>query len=217
MEFALLIQQLRPLLHPILVHFPIVLLLVSTLFDWAGYWLKRPSLTRTGFYVLVLGAFSAGIAALAGPDHATGDASVPALLAAHQNFAVLTVGLAVALTAWRFLAARGIGGAWALLYLGITLVPVAAVTLAGYYGGELTYHHGVGVSVVPVPAASGPDVRPIIPTHPFVALVGFLAVVGLIAWVTFGRTIAPRYFPAWWRAVRGDLTRDGSDAWILWR
>jgi uncharacterized membrane protein len=32
-----LVQQLRPLLHPMLVHFPIALLFASVALDWLGY------------------------------------------------------------------------------------------------------------------------------------------------------------------------------------
>jgi hypothetical protein len=76
-----LFQQLRPLVHPMLVHFPIALLFASVALDWLGYWLQHPNLTRTGFYRLTLGALGTGVAALSGPDHATGDPSVPFLLA----------------------------------------------------------------------------------------------------------------------------------------
>jgi uncharacterized membrane protein len=93
-----LIGQLRSLLHPMIVHFPIALLFASVALDWAGYWLKHPNLTRAGFYILVLGALGAGGAALTGPDHVTADASVMSLLADHQNFANLTVALAVFMT-----------------------------------------------------------------------------------------------------------------------
>ena len=135
-----LIEQLRPLVHPMLVHFPIALLFGSVALDWLGYWLKHPNLTRAGFYTLVL---SAGVAALTGPDHATGDPSVPGLLAAHQYFATLTI--AVGLFAWRFLAARGVSGGWAVLNPVCTLALLVVVCLTGYYGGEMTYHHAVGV------------------------------------------------------------------------
>src|SRR5215472_13122166 len=141
-----LIEQLRPLVHPMLVHFPIALLFGSVALDWLGYWLKHPNLTRAGFYTLVLGALSVGVAALTGPDHATGDPSVPGLLAAHQNFATLTIATAVGLFAWRFLAARGVSGGWAVLYLVCTLALLVVVCLTGYYGGEMTYHHAVGVT-----------------------------------------------------------------------
>lgn len=216
-----LIAQLRPLLHPMLVHFPIALLFASVALDWLGYMFKHPNLTRAGFYTLVLGAFAAGISALSGPDHATGDASVPALLAAHQTWASITVGIAVALTAVRFVAARGLRHGAALIYLAATLALLVAVSLTGYFGGEMTYHHAVGVAVnnVPVASAGGDSfsVRPLIPAKPFVALVGLLAVVGFCLCMSLGRRLFPTYYQTWWRAVRQDLANAGAPLWTLQR
>jgi uncharacterized membrane protein len=216
-----LIAQLRPLIHPMLVHFPIALLFASVALDWIGYVLRHPNLTRAGFYTLALGAFAAGIAALSGPDHATGDPSVPALLAAHQTWAGVTVGLAVGLVAVRFVATRGLRGSWAPLYLLATLALLAAVSLTGYFGGEMTYHHAVGVSaanVTAVPASDGTAyVAPLIPAKPFVAVVGLLAVVGLGLWLGLGRQVFPRYYPQWWRAVREELANAGAPLWTLQR
>lgn len=216
-----LIAQLRPLLHPMLVHFPIALLFASVALDWLGYWLKHPNLTRAGFYTLALGAFAAGIAALSGPDHATGDPSVPVLLAAHQTWASVTVGLAVVMVASRFIAARGLRGSGAILYLVATLALLAAVSLTGYFGGEMTYHHAVGVIVNNVPVAgSGGEasaVQPLIPAKPFVALVGFLCIIGFCIWMGLGRRLLPSYFPTWWQAVRQELANAGAPLWTLRR
>ena len=35
-----LVTNLRPLLHPMLVHFPIALIVASVALDWVGYWLR---------------------------------------------------------------------------------------------------------------------------------------------------------------------------------
>lgn len=217
-----LVEQLRPLLHPMLVHFPIALLFASVALDWIGYWLKQSQLTRAGFYTLVLGAFASGISALSGPDHATGDPSVPSLLAAHQTWASLTVALAVALVVARFLTIRGLGSGWAVLYLVGTIALLVAVTFTGYYGGEMTYHHAVGVVVNNAPVAGAPagdnsEVRALIPAKPFTALLGMLCILGFAVWMAFGRRLAPTYYPAWWRAVRQELTDAGAPLWTLRR
>lgn len=215
-----LLGQLRPLIHPMLVHFPIALIFASVALDWLGYLFKHANLTRAGFYTLVLGAMGAGLAALSGPDAATGDPSVPSLLASHQTFAALTVVLAVALVAVRFLSARGISGAGALAYLLATLFLVAFVSITGYYGGEMAYHHAVGISapnVVPVSGAASVYVRPLLPAKPVTALVGFLAVVGLGFWLLLGRTVFPNAAGAWWQAVRQEWAVPSSPLWTLRR
>jgi hypothetical protein len=90
------------------------------------------------------------------------------------------------------------------------------VTLAGYYGGELTYQDGVGVTIVNV-TTSAPAVRPLVPAHPFVALLGFLSAVGLVVWLTLGRNIVPEYYASWWNAVRQEWRNAGAPLWTLQR
>jgi uncharacterized membrane protein len=213
-----LVRDLRPLIHPIVVHFPIALLFTSVALDWAGYVFQFVNLTRAGFYLLVAGAFGAGVAALTGPDHAAGDSTVVALLTAHQSFALVTVALAVALAAVRFLAIEGIQGRWAVVYLGCTLALLATLALTGYYGGELTYHQGVGV--LPGPAASDAGTArgagsSLVPVKPVVALLGMLCVVGLAIWLLAGRTLAGAYYSAWSQAVRGHLAGAAGPLWTL--
>lgn len=216
-----LVAQLRPLLHPMIVHFPIALLFASVALDWLGYWLKHPNLTRAGFYTLLLGALGAGIAALSGPDHASGDPSVPALLAAHQNFACLTVALAVTLVAVRFFAADGLSGGGAAVYLLSTVALLAAVSLTGYYGGEMTYHHAVGVTGAmgsgAADSAISATVQPLLPAKPFVALVGFLATIMFVGWLVAGRLILPRYAARWWRALKREAANTQAPLWTLQR
>jgi uncharacterized membrane protein len=216
-----LFSDLRPLAHPIMVHFPIALLLASVALDWLGYALARPGFTRAGFYALVLGAAGAGVAALLGPDHVSG-ADARALLGWHQLFALLTVLIAVSLGAVRFLSTRGISGGAALAYLAATAALVVAVSLTGYFGGELTYHLGVGVSnsaagssgadLVTAPVASAPQIA----AKPLIALIGFLSVIALSAWLAAGRAIAPQFYETWWQAVQRVGT-DSGPLWTLWR
>src|SRR5579859_2002741 len=216
--FETLLRDLRPLLHPIVVHFPIALLFVSVGVDWLGFWLRNLNLTRAGFYTLVLGTAGAGVAALTGPDHASGGADVVALLTQHQTFALITVAIAAALMWVRFLTADGIRDGWAMLYLACTLVLVAAVSLTGYFGGELTYHQGIGVTVTSAGAipggVEGVD-NHLIPVKPLVALIGLLSLVGLGLWLGAGSKLAGAYFAAWSRGVRGEYVNMPSPIWTL--
>jgi uncharacterized membrane protein len=209
--------DLRQLAHPIMVHFPIALLLASVALDWLGYMLARPGFTRAGFYALVLGAAGAGVAALLGPDHVSG-ADARALLDWHQLFALLTVLIAVSLVAIRFLSTGGIRGGAALAYLASTVALVAAVSLTGYFGGELTYHLGVGVTssaagsqgagLAVSPVASAPRIA----AKPLIVLIGFLSFVAVGLWLAAGRAIAPRFSESWWQAVQ----RVGVESGPLW-
>ena len=215
-----LVSQLRGVLHPIVVHFPIALLFASVGLDWVGYLFRLPSLTRAGFYVLVLGAAGAGVAAITGPDGARGDATVANLLTLHQSFALITVALAVGLLLVRYMATDGLGRGWAAIYLVGTLALLAALALTGYYGGELTYHQGIGVVLPSGPVIANGTQGAQVPVKPMVALIGLIAIAVLGGWLLAGRQVAAAYYDQWIRAFRGSFggTKESSARlWTLWR
>jgi uncharacterized membrane protein len=213
------LDSLRPLLHPILVHFPIALLFASATLDLAGYIFRVVNLTRAGFYVLVLGVAGAGVAAITGPDHATGSIAADALLISHQNFALLTVALGVSLLLVRFFAADGISAPWVFLYFAVALALLGVLALTGYYGGELTYHQGAGVvtSAGPVIVPTGPitDVHTLV--KPLVALMGLVTVALMGGWLLFGRHLAPAYYKLWMAGLRDELNSAPGRLWTLRR
>ena len=58
---------IRPVeLHPIIVHFPIALLILGVTFDFLGVALRRWGLTDAATWLLVIGTPSAGVALLSG-------------------------------------------------------------------------------------------------------------------------------------------------------
>jgi len=207
----------RPLLHPMLVHFPIALIFVSVALDWIGFALRLPNLTRAGFYVLVLGAAGAGLAAISGPDHAGGDAAVQSLLVSHQTFALITVALAVGLLLIRYLAAEGLGGIGAVGYLAATLALLVAVTLTGYYGGELIYHHGIGVVSNGIVAGDGGPQGAHVPVKPLVALLGLFTVAAMGGWLLLGARFAPAAYARWRKGLRSELDGTPAPIWTLRR
>jgi uncharacterized membrane protein len=213
------LNSLRPLLHPILVHFPIALLCASVTLDIVGYIFNFVNLTRAGYYLLVLGVAGAGVAAIVGPDHATGAAAADALLISHQNFALLTVALGVSLLLVRFFSVDGISAPWVFLYFAVSLALLGVLALTGYYGGELTYHQGAGVvtSAGPVIVPTGPitDVHTLV--KPLVALMGLVAVALMGGWLLFGRRLAPHHYRLWIAGLRGELGDGPGNLWTLRR
>jgi uncharacterized membrane protein len=114
--------------------------------------MSRPALHRVAWVNLAL----AGIAALAAVT--TGmDAEVVLkptheahqTLDAHKLFAFGSLGGILLLSAWRF-ALRGQfpRRAAAAAYIVMSLAGTAAITAAGYYGGEMVYTHGAGVRAI---------------------------------------------------------------------
>jgi uncharacterized membrane protein len=78
-------------LHPIVVHFPIALLLTSVALDFVAVALRRWSIAEAATWPLALGVVGALVAGLTGQiseQHATNLAQVGQLLSLHKTFAV---------------------------------------------------------------------------------------------------------------------------------
>lgn len=153
-----------PNLHPILVHFPIVLLPLAVLIDLVAVLRRSPIWSRaaTGFYVL--GALAAWITAEAGEEAVHSLENVPAttqpLLSEHSDLGHYTLWLFAALAAirlvlwWRdhrsdrlsMIAVRGVVVVAGLIGLGV-LYETAD------HGGRLVYQHGLAIEVAPASAS----------------------------------------------------------------
>jgi uncharacterized membrane protein len=149
-------------LHPALVHFPIVLLLLGAIVAVGAAVLRRWNLPLTAAILLGAGAIGSIVAVQTGEREGELVEGTPALETAldqHESWAERTrlVGTAAALFAaaavatsrWR-LAARGLGLATAATALAAGF----CVAATGHYGGQLVYRHGAGVNPAPTAPAS---------------------------------------------------------------
>lgn len=135
-----------PVLHPLVVHFPIALLIVSVLLDAAGVLLRRASLTQAGFACLVIGSTGAAAATLTGPTNNATSAAAFALLRWHTAFATVTVAACLIMVGMRLGNAEGLRGAGVSGYLALGALLIVALALTGYFGGRMVYEQGVGVA-----------------------------------------------------------------------
>lgn len=131
-------------LHPALVHFPIACWTLAVAADVAGLWLGGAAWRWSGG-LLAAGCTMALAAVLAGllelPRVAEGAALRDAYLHMTAMLAALTLfgaRLLLRLDQWQPLAPNTVS---LLLDLG----GFAALTLGGWLGGRLVYHHGVGL------------------------------------------------------------------------
>ncbi|GET22911.1 DUF2231 domain-containing protein [Prolixibacter denitrificans] len=136
-------------IHPMLVHFPIALLIAGFFSDVLGLFVKKEFFTRAGFYLLILGTLGAIAAVITG--HMAGDGiesgSLKQAVEVHEDAGTLTLWLALITSAFRIVLVwlekyRGILKAAALV---LFLATVLSVARTGYYGGELVYKHAAGV------------------------------------------------------------------------
>jgi uncharacterized membrane protein len=115
-------------LHPIIVHFPIALLIVSVACDFAAVFLRRAGLTTTATWTLVFGVPGAAAALLSGwlSEHDVSAALAGSVLHLHKVCAVLTTVLFGTLLALRLF--------WLMpriLWWAANIFPVPLPALAG--------------------------------------------------------------------------------------
>jgi uncharacterized membrane protein len=132
-------------LHPMLVHFPIALVVFGFLADLASLFFKKEAcLSRLGFYLLILGTLSALATWLTGiffTSEMSGSAGK--IKDMHELFAWITLGTLVAASAFRVLLQSGNRENTNLKWVAFALYALAAifVSITGFYGGTLVYNY----------------------------------------------------------------------------
>lgn len=139
------------LLHPKLVHFPIALLLTSVALDWAGLIWKEKGFDKAAWYTLLLGLAGTVVTIISGVAAAQSvpaDSPAMATLNPHRLLGFITF-IAFGLQAvchWRNAGKYTPGKR--VLHTVIQAVGVVLLIAVGYFGGELVYTFGVGVSAL---------------------------------------------------------------------
>ncbi|MHC5113746.1 MAG: DUF2231 domain-containing protein [Planctomycetota bacterium] len=140
-------------LHPVIVHFPIALLLLGAAVEVVlAATRPRHRMSSTGMTCLVIAALTAALAAWFGWLNA--DIEPHGSAAAPFIFWHRWIGLATAIAAWVALlcglAFRAKESDWAIAgYRGGLIIAAVAVCVTGYFGGEVTHGRGYLTSVMP--------------------------------------------------------------------
>src|SRR5882724_6729098 len=128
-------------MHGGATHFPIACLMVSVLFDHAGFWwrdeVRRREFRAVGFYSLLIAAAAAPAAVVSGIALSKGVLLGTGMLALHHYFIWPAFCLLICLAVWRLVvrerASRRAGG----FYLVLASLTLVAMMTAGYWGGEM--------------------------------------------------------------------------------
>ncbi|MBV7332831.1 DUF2231 domain-containing protein [Chloroflexi bacterium TSY] len=133
-------------LHPIIVHFPIALLVLSFgLTVVARHW---PSLhEQTGLLLWIGGLATIPATATGLISHEPYEATVlHDVIETHQLLGMLGTVVMIGLVIWRYLSRRkGQDAGTSLLYLAFAVVGLVWLFLLGGTGGNLVYEYGVNV------------------------------------------------------------------------
>jgi uncharacterized membrane protein len=137
--------------HPMLVHFPMALVVTAALFLVAARLLRQErhaaTLATVGTWNLCFGAVAAlfalatGLAAVL--DLHVGLAARQAI-SVHVKWAIFTTLALVLLAVWRGAgAAQESRPSW--IFVVVLLAATAGLVMTGYRGGQNVYHYGIGV------------------------------------------------------------------------
>jgi uncharacterized membrane protein len=133
--------------HPLVVHFPIAFLMGAALFYFLALIFRKDTLATTAFLLLILGAFSACVAAGSGLYAEEGvmvSLSVREhLLEHHEQLMLATTGLSIALTIWAVIA-RPFPKKKRALFVLVFIIMLGIMTWGADYGARMVYDYNAG-------------------------------------------------------------------------
>jgi uncharacterized membrane protein len=139
-------------LHPMIVHFPIALLIVGLLFDLLSLALKKEFFSTAGFYLLILGTVGVVAAYLSGEyagDGITETGALKLALERHESAALFSLWIMVstALVRIALVTFKKYNGIFRWAAIVLFLLGVLSIARTGFYGGELVFKHAAGVQL----------------------------------------------------------------------
>lgn len=160
----MMFQEVLSHIHPIMVHFPIALIIIATCYDLFLIITKRRILPKQGFWLWTVAFISAWIAVGTGPDHdARGNTNV---FHYHETLADLTTIIAFVVVAFRaffIFKKKELLKSLLVVYCLLSLICTVSILSVGYFGGKMVYDQGVGVKMhgkyvnPPKPGKNGHD------------------------------------------------------------
>lgn len=157
-------------LHPLLVHFPIALLLVGVAAAWVRVALRRPSVTATELTLVGTGTVGAGLACLTGWIFAANESDVQQLddaLAWHRWLGIAAAGFAAIACLLAILSFRGIGRLSRRWYVFMLTVCCMILGVASHFGASMVW--GSNFLLEPFQTAITEAPTPIAPIAPIAA------------------------------------------------
>ncbi len=137
-------------LHPIIVHFPIALITVGFLAEVASLFFKKEKcLSKTGFYLMILGSLGAIAAWSTGHlfTEAPTQGEILKVFINHKTGGLVTMSLIVAGSIFRIwlMAVKKEDSPLKWIAFGFYVLAFAAVTFTGFMGGKMVYDFMIGL------------------------------------------------------------------------
>lgn len=137
-------------IHPMIVHFPIALLITSVVFDLLATRWRPGSFREVSFYTLIAGLLGAVAAVITGSlaEEQVEESGVPGwILELHETLGYATLWLFIGLLALRLLMRWGLLREIPVLRIAMGVVSIGVLAVTGYSGGILVYGFGAGVNL----------------------------------------------------------------------
>ena len=124
--------------HPVIIHFPIALFIISVGFDLIAIWKRNPAMAKAAYYNLVAAALTAPMAVISGLaawQWQLEGAKLKGNLLLHLIFALTASGMIWLLCGWRIRQRRFPERTPGIIYIALALATVLLIALAGHLGG----------------------------------------------------------------------------------
>ena len=134
-------------LHPLVVHFPIALLLSALLVDGLALALKRPALHRVALWNLCLGTIGAAVAVLTGlqaEEIAKHSCEIEQVMERHERLGIATLVLGLIISALRLWRRDQLSPGLRAATLILMAAMAATLAVGAHLGGRMVYEFGVG-------------------------------------------------------------------------
>ena len=144
-------------LHPLVIHFPIVLLMTYALLEIVGIFSKDSSISGFAYIILIVAVLSSVAALVTGNQAAhiseslySGNFNIPKqVIEQHQLFATITVWFYVLVFLFRtyLVVKKKFIGRMRYIFIIFAIVGVYFIVVTGNLGGKLVFNHGVGTEL----------------------------------------------------------------------
>jgi uncharacterized membrane protein len=139
-------------IHPLVVHFPIALLLAAALLEGIGILTRREEFSRAAWWNQLFGTIGLATAVLTGiraRDLASLSGDSLELFELHEQSAFLVAALFAGLLLWRLGTRTRVPANHRWLYFLLFAAGIVLLAGAAWFGGELVFRFGAGVTRAP--------------------------------------------------------------------
>jgi uncharacterized membrane protein len=124
--------------HPVIIHFPIALFIISVGFDLVALWRRDPAMAKAAYYNLLTAALTTPLAVVSGLlawEWQLEGAKLKGNLLLHMIFALTASGMILLLCGWRVHQRRYPQRTPGIIYIAFALATVLLISIAGHLGG----------------------------------------------------------------------------------